>query len=45
MGISFDMTNTDITPRADLKTGEEIRDHKAFIAYVKALISLSLIHI
>ena len=37
MGISFDMTNTDITPRADLKTGEEIRDHKAFIAYVKAL--------
>jgi Predicted exporters of the RND superfamily len=24
---------------ADLKTGEEIRDHKAFIAYVKALLS------
>jgi len=39
MGISFDMTNTDITPRTDLKTGEEIRDHKAFIAYVKALLS------
>ena len=39
MGISFDMTNTDITPRADLKTGEDIRDHKAFIAYVKALLS------
>tara|TARA_B100001113_G_scaffold16396_1_gene12354 strand:- start:33 stop:3422 length:3390 start_codon:yes stop_codon:yes gene_type:complete len=39
MGISFDMTNTDITPRTDLKTGEEIRDHKAFISYVKALLS------
>ena len=39
MGISFDMTNTDITPRTDLKTGDEIRDHKAFIAYVKALLS------
>ncbi len=39
MGISFDMTNTDITPRTDLKTGGEIRDHKAFIAYVKALLS------
>ena len=39
MGISFDMTNTDITPGADLKTGEDIRDHKAFIAYVKALLS------
>jgi predicted RND superfamily exporter protein len=39
MGISFDMTNTDITPRTDLKTGDEIRDHKAFIAYVKSLIS------
>ncbi|MCH1592084.1 MAG: MMPL family transporter, partial [Candidatus Thalassarchaeaceae archaeon] len=39
MGISFDMANTDITPRADLKTGEEIRDHKAFIAYVKSLLA------
>ena len=39
MGISFDMTNTDIIPRTDLKTGDEIRDHKAFIAYVKSLIS------
>ena len=39
MGISFDMTNTDIIPRTDLKTGDEIRDHKAFIAYVKALLS------
>jgi len=39
MGISFDMTNTDITPRTDLKTGDEIRDHKAFIGYVKSLLS------
>jgi predicted RND superfamily exporter protein len=39
MGISFDMTNTDIIPRTDLKTGDEIRDHKAFIAYVKSLLS------
>ncbi len=39
MGISFDMANTDITPRTDLKTGDEIRDHKAFIAYVKSLLS------
>lgn len=39
MGISFDMANTDITPRTDLKNGEEIRDHKAFIAYVKSLLA------
>jgi len=39
MGISFDMTNTDITPRTDLKNGDEIRDHKAFIAYVKSLLA------
>ena len=39
MGISFDMTNTDITPRTDLKTGEEIRDHKAFVAFVKSLLA------
>ena len=39
MGISFDMTNTDITPRTDLKNGEEIRDHKAFIAYAKSLLA------
>jgi predicted RND superfamily exporter protein len=39
MGISFDMTNTDITPRTDLKTGGEIRDHKAFIAYVESLLA------
>ena len=38
-GNFIDMTTTDITPRADLKTGEDIRDHKAFIAYVKALLS------
>ena len=39
MGISFDMTNTDITPRNNYKEGEElIRDHKAFIAYVNALL-------
>ena len=39
MGISFDMSNSDITPRTDLKTGGEIRDHKAFIAYVKSLLA------
>ena len=39
MGISFDMTNTDITPRQNYKEGEDlIRDHKAFISHVKALL-------
>ena len=39
MGISFDMTNTDITPRQNYKDEENpIRDHKAFISHVKALL-------
>ena len=32
MGISFDMTNTDITPRYDERTSSYVRDHKAYIS-------------
>ena len=44
MGISFDMTNTDITPRSDPKGISEenklgiIRDHKAFINHTQRLL-------
>ncbi|MEE2624744.1 MAG: MMPL family transporter [Candidatus Thermoplasmatota archaeon] len=44
MGISFDMTNTDITPRVDPKGITDanpsgvIRDHKAFVSYAQALL-------
>tara|TARA_B100000287_G_scaffold248600_1_gene233694 strand:- start:51 stop:3422 length:3372 start_codon:yes stop_codon:yes gene_type:complete len=40
IGISFDMTNTDITPRQNYKNEQEpIRDHKAFISHTKSLLS------
>ena len=39
MGISFDMTNTDILPGVDNKTGKNVRDHKAFIAHAKSLLN------
>ncbi len=40
MGISFDMTNTDITSRQNYKDDDgDIRDHKAFISHAKALLS------
>ena len=45
MGISFDMTNTDINPRSDPKGISDenpsgvIRDHKAFIDYTKTLLA------
>jgi len=39
MGISFDMSNTDITARQNYKDEEEpIRDHKAFISHAKSLL-------